>query len=172
MGLACEALNLETLLAYLRLSNWDCDIFLDCFSALCDRVKEAGDGLRLEVYDAMQRVWNRYYHIEEKVDLPFHLGLLAYKMEYYAEALEYFQSSISLYGPDTSTWHNMGLCHHRQRHWKEALEYMDQTLELDPGYEAARAMKIELQSRLSSCEKASSFPRSIPSPVTNGHRSP
>ncbi len=138
-------LSTEQLLTYLRLSGWDSNIFLNCYSVLRKQVESASASLRQELYQAIQQVWNMYYSIGEENDLPFKLGSLMYAMDYYPEALNYYQHSLSLYGPDAATMYNMSLCYYCQRHWEAALEYIDRALKLDPAHEGARAMRIRVQ---------------------------
>lgn len=141
-----DALTLEQLLSLLRLSGWDAKIFKECFPALLDHVESAPPPLEQELYRALQQVWDNYYHIGEEHDIAFYMAMLLYGMQYYPEALEYFQRSLQLYGSDPSTFYNMAMCYYSLRELETALECINQTLELDPAFESAKAMRIKLQS--------------------------
>jgi len=140
-----DTLTLPQILAYLRLSGWDANIFLGCFPTLLNRADSVSEAERQELYWAIQQVWDTYYPIGEKHDLAFFLGMLLYGMTYYSEALDYFQHSLWLYGPDASTVYNMGMCHYCLRQLEAALTCVDQALELDAAFEPARGMRIKIQ---------------------------
>lgn len=143
-----NALALEQILSLLRLSGWDAKIFKECFSALLNHVESAPVLLKQELHCALQQVWDNYYHIGEEPDLAFYMAMLLYGMQYYTEALDYFQRSLRLYGSDPSTFYNMGMCHYSLRQLDAALECINQTLELDSTFEAAKAMRIKLHSEI------------------------
>ncbi|MBO1351143.1 MAG: hypothetical protein EBE86_028985 [Hormoscilla sp. GUM202] len=64
------------------------------------QLETADEVLNQEIYGAIGQVWDSYYPIGEQQDLAFCLGLLLGQMQYYAPALQYFQQSMKLYGPD------------------------------------------------------------------------
>jgi len=143
-----EALSLEQLLAYLRLSGWDAKLFLDCFPALLNNLESASEQSRQELHSAIRQVWDSYYHIGEERDLAFCMAMLLYGIEYHLEALDYFRYSLRLCGPDASTFYNMAMCHYSLRQLDETLACVKQTLALDPTFEAAKTMLIKLQSEI------------------------
>jgi tetratricopeptide (TPR) repeat protein len=144
-----DALSLEQLIAFLRLIGWDSKIFLDCFPSLVKQVESASEHLRQELHSTIQQVWETYYHIGEQRDIAFYMAMLFYGMNYYPEALEYFQHSLRLYGPDASTFYNMAMCHYTLRQLDAALECINQTLALDPTFEAAKGRRIKIESEVS-----------------------
>ncbi len=142
-------LTLQQILAYLRLSRWDANIFFGCFPTLMEQIKTASDTLIQELYWAIQNIWNTYYYIGESQDLPFHLSMLLYNMGYYQEASEFLQHSLKLHGNDPSTYHNLAMCQYRLRQLDEAWESINQTLKLNPDFEAARTLKIKIEAEIS-----------------------
>jgi hypothetical protein len=143
------ALTLEQLLALLRLSGWDAAVFMDAFAALLDQVESADEALQRELHRAIRQVWDNYYHIGERRDIAFYMAMLLYGMEYYPEALNYFQHSLRLYGPDASTFYNMAVCHYALRQLEAALDCINQTLAFDPAFEAAKGMRIKIEAEIS-----------------------
>ncbi len=143
-----HALTLSQIIAYLRLSGWDYKIFLDSFTYIMVHLETASESLLEELFSALQNIWDNYYPIGEKKDLPFYIGMLLYNMEYYPEALEYLQHSRQLYGEEASTLYNMGMCYYRLRQLEQALDCINHTLELDNEFEAAKGMRIKLLSEL------------------------
>ena len=130
------------------MSGWDANIFLGCFPTLLERVDSLSEAERQDLSEAIQQVWNTYFPIGEELDLAFFMGMLLYGMAYYPEALEYFEHSLQLYGPDTSTVYNMGMCQYNLRNLEAALAYVSQALELDPDFEPAGEMSIKIQAEI------------------------
>ena len=141
-----DALSIEQILAYLRLSGWDGAVFMDCFSAIMTKLENLASSMQEELLWAAQNIWENYYPIGEQRDLPFYLGMLLYSLEYFPEALEYLEHSRQIYGDDPNTIYNMGMCYYRLRQLDRAMDYMTKTLELNPEFEAAKAMRIKLKS--------------------------
>ncbi|MEA5567785.1 tetratricopeptide repeat protein [Anabaena sp. UHCC 0399] len=67
-------------------------------------------------------------------------------MEYFPKALEYLQQSRQLYGDDPNTLYNMAMCYYRLRQLDQALHWINQTLEISPEFEPAKAMRIKIKS--------------------------
>jgi tetratricopeptide (TPR) repeat protein len=147
-----NALTLEQLLAWLRLSRWDADILLDCVPALIAKIQSNSDSLtaslKTNLQAAIEQVWANYYFIGEKRDLAFYLGTLSQLLAFEAAALTYYDHSLTHYGPNLSTYYNMSACHYNQQHYSAALECIDQVLALDPDYEPAQAMRERIQAKL------------------------
>ena len=140
--------TLGELLAYLRLSGWDADLFLDCFPALLEQSKSASPALREEFYWALQHIWDTYYPIGEWYDVAFCIGLLYHAWNYYHEALRFFQISLQLYGAEAATVHNIGLCYYALGQVEEALAWINQALTIDPLFQPAKELRLKLQSQL------------------------
>src|SRR5439155_6708679 len=62
-------LTLPQIVSYLRLSGWDSTLFISAMPALLERLKDAPDELKIEVYWATEQIWQLYYHIGEEQDL-------------------------------------------------------------------------------------------------------
>ena len=143
-----EDSSLYQILAHLRLSGWDPYTFLSAFETLMQYVDSAVGDLRQELYSVVQSVWAQYYPIGERYDIAFHLGLLLYGLQYYREAMQYFQDSIELHGPESGTLYNLGLCYVHLRQIDAALECVNRSLELSPDYDSARALRVTLEDEL------------------------
>lgn len=139
-----EGLNVAQMLTVLRMSGWDAHLFMDVFMQLLAKVGSAGDALKRELRAAAAHIWDMYYPLGESRDVPFHLGMMLYSIEFYADAVTYFQHSLDTHGPNRSTWHNMGMSYYRLRQLVEALRCMNESLALDPNYSPAKSMRIKL----------------------------
>jgi tetratricopeptide (TPR) repeat protein len=140
--------SLEQLLAYLRMSGWDANILLHSFPVLLTRLESASAPLHQQFYRAIRQVWDTYYPIGEEDDLPFHLAVLLQAMAFYPEALEFYDRSLQLCGPDPGVFYNLAMCHYSLRQLDAALTSIQEALELDPEFEPAKAMRITLQSAI------------------------
>ena len=140
-----ESMNLENLLAFLRLSRWDYRRFLECLHIIKERLPDASDARKQELYETARRVWDAYLPIGEEEDLAFHIGTLLLEMEFYKEALEFLRHSIDLYGAEPGTAYNMAVCYHGLSQTAKALECVTQALELDAEFDAAKSLRIRLQ---------------------------
>jgi len=143
-----KSLSLQQLLVYLRFSGWDSNIFLGCYPVLLDHIQLSSEEEEYTLSQAVQHVWDTYYHIGEEQDLAFSIGVLLYRMLYHAEALDFFQRSLELYGSDQSTFYNMAMCYSALRRIEEAVSCLDQTLEEYPSFELAKTLRIKLESQL------------------------
>ena len=70
-------------------------------------------------------------------------------MQYFAEALDFFDHSLRLYGPDPATAFNQALCHFHLGHLNDALLHINQTLEMDANYAEARALNRQIMAAFS-----------------------
>ncbi|NER24740.1 MAG: tetratricopeptide repeat protein [Symploca sp. SIO1C2] len=139
-----DTLTLPQILALLRSSRWDANIFLGCFPSLIQHLDTASETLQQELYQAIECIWDTYYPIGEQNDLAFHLARLLYKMTYYREASLYLQYSLMLYGASANTLYNLGKCYYRLGQLDQAIEQLDKALEVDPSMEAARSMRKKI----------------------------
>jgi hypothetical protein len=140
-----DSMSLENLLAFLRLSCWDYRRFLECLPVMKERLPDTPDARKQELYEAARRVWDAYLPIGEEEDLAFQIGTLLLEMEFYNEALEFLQHSVSLYGAEPGTAYNMAACYHGLSQTAKALACVEQALELDAEFDAAKALRISLQ---------------------------
>jgi tetratricopeptide (TPR) repeat protein len=138
------AMSIEQLLAFLRLSRWDSNVFLGCFPRLLDALGSATEPERRELRLAVERVWARYFPIGERDDLPFALGMVLFGLGEYGRALEHFGRSVELCGANASTSYNMAACHVALGDGAAARACLDEALRLDPTSAAARGLLATL----------------------------
>ncbi|WP_228055621.1 ATP-binding protein [Lusitaniella coriacea] len=140
-----STLNLRQILAYLRFSGWDSNIFLGCLPALMAQVETAPESLWQEVYRAIQNVWEMYYWIGEDADLPLQLARLLSVMGDDAEALDYLDDSLRLYGETSENLLHQAACYFRLGEKVDALATLERTLVLQPQLNAARILKQAIE---------------------------
>lgn len=133
------------LLGYLRLSGWDSKIFLECLPTLLARFTDAPASLKQDLLQAVHRIWDHYYDIGETVDVPGSLGHLLYQLDFYAEAIDYFDHALRLRGPNPETLTSIARCHFALKQFESARLFVAQALALDPDSEAAREVRHDLR---------------------------
>jgi tetratricopeptide (TPR) repeat protein len=140
------SLTLPQLLAWLRLSGWDANVFLGCLPLLVSWAEaESTSAVEREDLRAVAlRVWETYFPIREARDLAFHVGALLCQLADYASALPCFESSLALYGPNPATLYNLGLCYFSLGQLDEAETCVDETLTAEPDLVEAQALRSEI----------------------------
>jgi SAM-dependent methyltransferase len=140
-----DAMTLEQLLAWLRLSGWDHHVFLDSLPVLRDRGRRAEPIEREELRRAARLVADTWFPLHEPPDLPFHAGTLLMDLGDAADALELFERSLALFGPRGTTLVNMAVCCTRTGDGERALAYAREAVELEPQMDRARELLASLR---------------------------
>jgi tetratricopeptide (TPR) repeat protein len=129
-----EGLEIEHLLALIRLSRDDARILSDCLPALTSRLGNASPAAKDGVIRTALRAEANYYPIGEAHDFPFGLGLLFYTAGAPALALARFQRSLMDHGEDARTRWNMGLCYARMGRIEEAAKCFASASAVEPAF--------------------------------------
>ena len=143
-----DDLSIVQLLAFLRLTGWDADIFFACCQSLLGQLKEATVEEQKALADMTHKIWQTYYPLGEIEDVPFQLGMVLYTISRYEEAMVYFQHSLEMHGPHPSTSYNIGLCYYGLKQLDKALEYFEETLDQDPAFDGAMTMWRDVKEAL------------------------
>lgn len=141
---ASETLSAEQILAFLRVSGWDPDVFRKVSPRLLSLAPELREAERRELSRAAGRIWEAYLPIGEERNLSFELGVLLLSIGDAGEARMHFERSRDLRGPDVPTLCNLALCHLRLGSLQSALAEAGDALALDPGFEPARSLHAEV----------------------------
>lgn len=140
-----DALTLDEILSFVRLSCWDYKRFCECLPAVKQHLPEMTDLQKQQLHDAILKVWDTYLPIGEDSDLAFDLGTLLLEMGFHAEALEFLQRSVDLYGVAPGNTYNIAVCYYSLGQMDQALVYVNQALDLDPEFAAARTLRAEVE---------------------------
>ena len=130
--------SLKSIVALLKLSCWDPDVFYKFRDSLLDQVPTAGHKLRNDIVRGIPTLWSRYYMLDKDKDIAFEVGRLFYGIRDYANALKYYGISVGTIGNHHVTAHNMGLCQYSMGDKLSALGYFDEALGINAKYEKAR----------------------------------
>lgn len=146
IGQIYNALSLDQILAFLRLSCWDYKRFLEYLPAFKKFLPDMTHLQKQQLHEAIERVWDSYLPIGEESDLAFELGTLLLEMEFYTEALEFLQRSVDLHGIAPGTAYNIAVCYYSLGQMDRALDHVDRALSFDHQFSAAKELRMELES--------------------------
>lgn len=133
-------MDLDQVLAHLRVSRWDSAVFLEWFSPLLDLVAAAPANRRPDIAAAVDRVWEGYFPIGEKADVALCCGLVLSAINHYPEAIGYLHRSLDLHGPAANTHFALAIAHYGLRDLDTAAKHAREALALDPGFSGARSV--------------------------------
>jgi tetratricopeptide (TPR) repeat protein len=145
MPKAGEAIGIDEILAAVRLSGYDGQVF----HGFGERLSEIADALQVvdreELRWTMAEVWRNYYFIGDALDLPFHLGAMSLLIQIYDDALAYFRRSLDLFGPDASTYANIAIAQHRLGQTQAAMDAVTAALAINPSHPMACTLRLTLE---------------------------
>jgi len=134
---------LETILAILKLGDWDYQLLVHYAPVIARAAADAGAGLRWELRRALDAVWDNFYPMG--VDVAFEIGRILAAMQLPLDALRYYKESLRLAGPHHATLYNMGLCLYHLQQPAEALRFLERCLEIKPDYARAREWRNRIR---------------------------
>ena len=126
------AMTVHNILAYLRLSFFDAHLFACYLPRLLEMAPEVNRHERLAVRDAIHKAWSLYFPIGEPSDLAFGLARLLLQLDFFEDALEYFEYSILLYGENSNTFENMAACYYLIGEEEQAQIYLQKAGQNSP----------------------------------------
>lgn len=130
--------TLSTQIALLRLSHWDTEVFNALEEALEGRLKQANSEEQGDLIDALERVWDHYYPMDEpNEDQAFKLARLLYGLGAVRRAHALFEYSHRYCGDHYATLFNLGLCCARLGQTAKARKHYEACLALNPEYRPA-----------------------------------
>jgi SAM-dependent methyltransferase len=106
------SMNLEQLLAWLRLSGWDHQIFLGCLPTLLTLGRKAPSLEREELRRAAREVIATWFPLREPPDLPLHTAIVLVELGFADDALDLFERSAALFGPEGAIEYAQSALHH------------------------------------------------------------
>ena len=115
---------LEYLMILLKLGNWDPKNFYAFYDAIRKQIPQASKEVKNRLRMLMHNVWDQFYSIsKEDGDFIMNLGVLCYEMQFYEDALFYFQRGIDITGENAQNLTNLSACYRALGNQLKALEY-------------------------------------------------
>lgn len=150
--------SLKSIVALLKLGDWDPDVFYKFRDTILDQVPTAGHKLRNDLCRGIPRVWTNYYLLDKDKDIAFEIGRFYYGIREYAKALDFYQDSSDNIGEHHVTHHNMGLCHYSIGELDKALECFEESLRMNADYEKAQSWRDRVKEEMNPTPKADDGP--------------
>ena len=148
-GIAADGpLSLQQALSKLRTNRFDSQVFLELFPTLHEHAAEAKGSDATDLALAVQRVRAMWFPIGEPQDVALCLGVLLSRIGHHREALELFAASAEVRGPSAACHLASAMARHALRDLDQALKDVGDALALDPGFDAARKLAVELEAEL------------------------
>lgn len=132
-----KAPSLKSVLALMKLSCWDPDVFYKFRDVLLDHSPSCPPKLKKDVCHGIPLVWKNYYALDKEKDIAFEIGRLYYGMHDYDSALAFYTLSMHEMGKHHVTSHNMGLCHYSKRQLELAATCFEEAYSLNSSYQKA-----------------------------------
>lgn len=150
--------SLKSVLALLKLSGWDPDVFYKFRDVLLDHSPGASPKLKQDVRCGIPFVWRNYYALDKEKDIAFEIGRLHYGMHDYDAALAFYTLSTQEMGKHHVTSHNMGLCHYSKKQLALAASCFEEAYTLNPSYQKASTWLQRVRKELSGGGSADAAP--------------
>jgi tetratricopeptide (TPR) repeat protein len=119
-------IDIPELLAYIRLKRYDSYAFLLIFNPLRHRF----NGVPLKFIPTLilmtERIWENYYHIGERFNIPFYLGAILSAIREYERSAFFYEQSIEMYGREPHTLYNLCASYTNLGRLEEALALIDE----------------------------------------------
>ncbi|KAF0694841.1 Aste57867_14305 [Aphanomyces stellatus] len=129
--------GLKGVLALMKLSFYDPDLFYKFRDVFLDQSPGAAAKVKLDVMACLKKTWTHYYQLDKEKDIAFEVGRVYYGMREYEEALLYYTLSLEEMGKHHVTYHNMGLCFYSPRRLEDAMRCFEAATQLNPCYQKA-----------------------------------
>lgn len=132
-----KAPSLKAVIALMKLSGWDPDVFYKFRDVLLDHSPSCAPKLRKDVVYGIPRVWKNYYALDKEKDVAFEIGRLYYGIHDYDSALAFYTLSQQEMGKHHVTSHNMGLCYYSKRQLDLAAKCFEDACGINASYQKA-----------------------------------
>ncbi|CAM9967119.1 unnamed protein product [Pylaiella littoralis] len=140
--------TLKSVVALLKLGDWDPDVFYKFRDTILNQVSTAVTKLKKDLCRGIPRVWNNYYMLDKDKDVAFEIGRFYYGIREYENALGFYRDSSENVGQHHVTFHNMGLCYYSMGDLHEAKTNFELALGLNANYEKAKSWQRKVNQEL------------------------
>ncbi len=127
-----KAYNIDTLASALSLSHWDPGLFNDISSRISDCIDNADHDLIEYLKKYLHRVAQNYYHMPDKQDTIFEVGIFFQEIGEYESALHFLKLSREYFPACFEFEFNCGLCYNELQQYDQALAHLEAALQYDP----------------------------------------
>jgi len=143
-----ESADLQDIVAVTRLSGYDARIFVQMLPRLFELLPKIADNDRWNLLLLIPRLWDTYYPLAEANDFANDLGSLLLALEFFGEAVLYFEKSIQIYGTGNSTLYKIALCQCLAGEFSKASPIVERLKNEHPHDETLQALINKYKSEL------------------------
>ncbi len=144
VGHAYDQCSLAELLAHLRASYADAEVFWRCYPALCERVQDASRRERAATARLLARVWEMHFSLGEPADLALAIASVLDAMDAHDDARWYAEQSIRERGATPLARFQLAKSLRALGDVAAAREELALLLTADPGFAPARELRARL----------------------------
>lgn len=127
-----EQFDLNTLLSYCALSRWDAFMFSRVRPRICELLTEVESTALDYLLQHLPLVAENFYFQPQAPDAYFDVAICYHTLYRYADAIHYYQKSITYFGDQFSTLFNSAVCYYQQNDHDNALANFKKAAELNP----------------------------------------
>lgn len=142
-------INIEALLALLKLTAWDPVVFGQFFDVVMANLEYASPSSIEQLADHAHLIAKNIYYFPGVPDTYSLLGNFFQEIRRYEEAILYYQKSVDIFGASSNVLYNMGLCNYHINEKELAVTFMRKVLTVDSGYILAKGWIVQLEESLS-----------------------
>ena len=135
------------LIAFLRLSYWDPDVFNHIYPQLLENVGLLGPLTLKDLIIDLKRVEKNIYPLKDHQDIYLLLGVIYQELKLIDEAKECYNKSIEFYGESSEVHHNMGILYEEHAGVVQASQHYQQALALNKSDSFAKQRLNRLNGR-------------------------
>ena len=143
-------LDLDSLLALLKFSYWDTDIFYSVVSQLANIINQASPSYLRTLRQGLKYIEENYYFIRSYKNVPFELGHIYHLLGDLEEALLHYQQSLDFFGAESPIHFNIGLCYYYKQDLPTALGHFKKAVEFNPDNASAKEWIAYVEKELAS----------------------
>ncbi|CAN0433470.1 unnamed protein product, partial [Ectocarpus sp. 8 AP-2014] len=140
--------TLKSVVALLKLGDWDPDVFYKFRDTILNQVSTAVTKLKKDLCRGIPRVWSNYYMLDKDKDVAFEIGRFYYGIREYENALGFYRDSSESVGQHHVTFHNMGLCYYSMGDLHQAKINFELALDMNANYEKAKSWQRKVHQEL------------------------
>lgn len=130
--------SLKNILALVRLSRYESEVFYKFKQVLVDHIPYANDKMQSDFKSDILKIARNFYPLSTSKDVDFDLGRLSMGLRDYETSIELFKKSMELCGNHYVTWHNLGICYYYIDNLQESMNSFDNCLRIQPEYQDAK----------------------------------
>lgn len=133
-------LSMRTMLALLRLAEFDSQILLKFRRRISELAEDAPLELRAQLKDCLGRVWEAHYPLDADRDVAYAIGRVLEALGDEAAAIGYYLRSVVERGAGAGNLFRLARCHEKLKDTVMATAYADKCLDADPNHSASEEM--------------------------------